>query len=87
MAPLSFQVNVRKLKKVISIAFADRHLFQDSISSLFKANMAREKRKKNRKANGNDKAFRRVLTHKKRTSPKHEKPSPPPNEKRPTEEG
>ena len=61
--PSSYQTNLRRLKKASSIAFADRHLLRDSTTSLFKANIAKEERKKTRKRNdARNSAFGRVLT-------------------------
>ena len=64
--PSSFQNNIRQLKKASSIAFADRRLLQDSTTALFKANLAKEERKKKRKEKGEHatygNAFGRVLT-------------------------
>ena len=64
--PSSFQINIRQLKKASSIAFADRRLLQDSTTALFKANLAKEERKKKRKEKGErvtyGNAFGRVLT-------------------------
>ncbi|MCJ1261363.1 hypothetical protein MMC22_001227 [Lobaria immixta] len=47
--PLSFYSVLQCIKKASTIAFADQVLLQNSTSSLFKANLAKEKRKKKRK--------------------------------------
>ena len=64
--PSSFQNNVRQLKKASSMTFADRRLLQDSTTELFKANLAKESRKRKRKADDEratyGSAFGRVLT-------------------------
>ena len=64
--PSSFQANIRRLKKAASIAFVDRHLLQDSTTSLFKANLAKEERRKKRQEHGERATFGvgfgRVLT-------------------------
>lgn len=45
----SFHPILQHIKKASTIAFADQVLLQNSTSSLFKANLAKEKRKKKRK--------------------------------------
>ena len=64
--PSSFQANVRRLRKAAFIAFADRHLLQDSTTSLFKINLAKKERKNKRQKHGERATFGvgfgRVLT-------------------------
>ena len=64
--PKSHQDRLQRLKRATAIAFADRTLLQDSTQSLFKANLAKEKRKKKRNEAGKratyDSAFGRFLT-------------------------
>ena len=64
--PKSHQDRLRRLKRATAIAFEDRTLLQDSTQSLFRANLAKKKRKKKRKEAGEratyDSAFGRVLT-------------------------
>ena len=64
--PKSHQDRLRRLKRATAIAFADRTLLQDSTQSLFKANLAKEERKKKIKEAGEratyGSAFGRVLT-------------------------
>ena len=61
----SYQDRLRRLKRTIAIVFADQTLLQDSTQSLFKANLAKEERKKKRKEAGEratyGSAFGRVL--------------------------